>query len=136
MRSLRRGRVSKWVDLARWMRAVVAKAQEETCRMQCNVPMEGGVARTSLGKSFLHWCGWGWVEGGWRVGYGEKMQTKRHTDLVLDKPAGQLLRRPVSFPLKTSDEDSVVDCLPVERPVHGLLLARVVALQGGGCRAR
>lgn len=64
------------------------------------------------------------------------MQTNRHTDLVLDKPASQLLRRPVSLPLKTSDEDSVVDCLPVERPVHGLLLARVVALQGGGCRAR
>lgn len=61
---------------------------------------------------------------------------RRHTDLVLDKPAGQLLRRPVSFPLKTSDEDSVVDCLPVERPVHGLLLARVIALQGGGGRAR
>lgn len=74
------------------------------------------------------------LEGG--PGYGDEVQTGGHTDLVLDKPAGQLLRRPVSLPLKTSDEDSVVDRLPVERPVHGLLLARVVALQGGGCRAR
>lgn len=102
--------------------------------MQCNVPMEGGVARTTLEKLFLACCCWGWAEGG--PGYGGEMQTGGHTDLVLDKPASQLLRRPVSLPLKTSDEDSVVDCLPVERPVHGLLLARVVALQGGRCRAR
>lgn len=32
--------------------------------MRCNVPMEGGVARTTLGKLVLHCCGWGWVEGG------------------------------------------------------------------------
>ena len=92
--------------------------------MQCNVPTEGGVARTTLEKLFLPCCCWGMGGKGVRGGNANR----RHTDLVLDKPAGQLFRRPVSFSLKTSDEDSVVDCLPVERPVHGLLLARVVAL--------
>lgn len=32
--------------------------------MQCNVPMEGGVARTTLEKLFLACCCWGWAEGG------------------------------------------------------------------------
>lgn len=55
----------------------------------------------------------------------------RRTDLILDKPAGQLLRRAVSFPLEAPDEDSPVDGLPVEGSVHGLFLCGIGALHVG-----
>lgn len=54
------------------------------------------------------------------------------TDLVLNKPAGQLLRRTVSFPLEAPDEDGSVDSLHVEGPVHGLFLCGVGALVVAG----
>lgn len=56
----------------------------------------------------------------------------RHTDLVLDKPTGQLLRWAVPLPLETPDEDSVVAGLAIQRAIHGLFLAQVMALVGGG----
>lgn len=46
----------------------------------------------------------------------------RHTDLIFDKPAGQLLRRAVPLPLDASDEDGVVAGLTVQGTVHGLFL--------------
>lgn len=73
------------------------------------------------------------------------MKGMDHTDLILDKPAGQLLRRTVSFPLEAPDQDGPIDGLPVERPVHRLLLGRVRALDvergsrlgaGAGSRAQ
>lgn len=45
-----------------------------------------------------------------RVGYDGK---NTHTDLVLDKPTGQLLRGAVPFSLDTPDENGPVYCLHV-----------------------
>lgn len=55
----------------------------------------------------------------------------RHTDLVLDEPAGQLLREAVAFPLEAPDEDSLVVGLHVEGPIHRVRLAERGALHGG-----
>lgn len=61
--------VSKWILRGAYLwRAVVAKPQEETCSMQCNVLMEGGVARTTLEKLYF---ALGAVGDGWRGYYGE-----------------------------------------------------------------
>lgn len=56
------------------------------------------------------------------------------TDLVLDKPTGQLLRGAVPLSLDTPDENSPVYSLHVQRAVHGLLLVGVLAFGGGGPR--
>lgn len=60
-----------------------------------------------------------------------KKKTAR-TDLVLDKPTGQLLRGAVPLSLDTPDENSPVYSLHVQRAIHGLLLVGVLAFRGGG----
>lgn len=60
------------------------------------------------------------------------MEGGGHTDLILDEPTGQLLRRPIALPLETSHEDSFVAGLHVQWPVHRLFLARILPLGRGG----
>ena len=52
----------------------------------------------------------------------------QRTNLIIDKPPRELLDGTIAVPLEAADNHDIVRGLHVQRPIHGLLFARILAL--------